>query len=187
MSRHSGTNPGARHLRAGPALCGVLVLVAQGFGLGARLPAPGTWGSILGLGLTALLLWPGSYGLFVMGIVVGLVTSVPICTAAERALAQKDPGSIVLDELMAQPLCYLGWVTDLWLRTGRCSVADLLVQSDGWWLAAAGFLVFRLLDVAKPWPIRATQRWPGGWGVVADDVLAALATALVVLLLSWMP
>jgi len=158
--------------------------VAQGFGVGARLPAPGTWGSLLGVGLFAALVWPGNYPLYLAGTAIGVWLSVPLCTVAERRLNQKDPGSVVLDELTAMPLGYLGWVTDTWLEVGRCSLADLFAHSNGWLLIGAGFLAFRFFDILKPWPIRSMQRLPGGWGVVLDDVLAALATAAVVFVLS---
>lgn len=160
------------------------VFLAQGFGLCARLPAPGTWGSLLGLMAFAALAWPGSYPFYLAGTVFLLAVSVPICTAAELALGRKDPGSVVLDEMVAMPLCYLGWVTDRWLATGRCSLEDLLAQPHAWFIVGSGFLVFRCLDIAKPWPIRAVQSLPGGWGVMLDDILAALGTAAVVLLLT---
>lgn len=161
-----------------------VVFLAQGFGVGARLPAPGTWGSLLGVGLFTVLAWPGSYPLYVLGTVLGILISVPICTAAERVLKRKDPGSVVLDELTAMPLCYLGWVTDTWLEVGGCSLEELFANNDAWWMLGAGFVAFRFFDILKPWPIRTLQRLPGGWGVVLDDVLAGLATAAVVFILS---
>jgi phosphatidylglycerophosphatase A len=148
------------------------------------LPAPGTWGSLLGLGLFAALAWPGNYPFYLAGTAVCVLLSVPLCTAAELALGQKDPGSVVLDELTAMPLCYLGWVTDTWIEVGRCSLEDLFANTNGWLTIGIGFVAFRFFDILKPWPIRGVQRLPGGWGVVLDDVLAALATAVVLLLLS---
>jgi phosphatidylglycerophosphatase A len=161
-----------------------VVFLAQGFGVGARLPAPGTWGSLLGLGLFTVLAWPGSYPLYLLGTVLSIAISVPVCTAAERVLKRKDPGSVVLDELTAMPLCYLGWVTETWLEVGRCSLEELFATTHGWFLLGAGFVAFRFFDILKPWPIGAVQRLPGGWGVVLDDGLAALATAAVVFVLS---
>jgi phosphatidylglycerophosphatase A len=154
--------------------------------VGAWLPAPGTWGSLLGIGLFLLLAWPGNYLFYLGGTVLCLLASVPICTAAERILNRKDPGSVVLDELTAMPLCYLGWVTHTWLATGRCSLDELFAQDYAWLIVGLGFLAFRFLDIAKPWPIRAVQKMPGGWGVVLDDLLAALGTAVLVLLVTRM-
>ena len=162
----------------------MLLFVAQGFGVGARLPAPGTWGSFLGLVLFAMLAWPGDYLFYLAATLFCPLVSVPICTLAEGALGRKDPGSVVLDELTAMPLCYLGWVTDTWLAVGRCSLDDLFNRGNAWLILVLGFLAFRLFDIAKPWPIRAVQRLPGGWGVVLDDLLAAACSAVVVLLLS---
>jgi phosphatidylglycerophosphatase A len=179
--------PRAPSAHARSRTAGLTLFVAQGFGVGARLPAPGTWGSLLGVGLFAALAWPGHYPFYLAGTVICVWLSVPLCTAAESALGQKDPGSVVLDELTAMPLCYLGWVTATWLEVGRCSLPDLFANTNGWLLIGAGFLAFRFFDILKPWPIRSVQRLPGGWGVVLDDVLAALATALVLFLCSRLP
>ncbi|HZI32000.1 MAG TPA: phosphatidylglycerophosphatase A, partial [Candidatus Binatia bacterium] len=79
----------------------VMVWIAQGFGVG-RIPfAPGTFGSVVGLLWFALLLWPGNLWFLVGGIIVGVLVSVWFCGAAEKALNQKDPSSVVLDEIAA--------------------------------------------------------------------------------------
>jgi phosphatidylglycerophosphatase A len=77
-------------------------------------------------------------------------------------LRARDPGKIVLDEVVAIPLCFLGWRT-------------LLGAAPAWVLLLAGFLLFRLFDIVKPFGISGLQRLPAGWGVVADDFAAALA------------
>jgi phosphatidylglycerophosphatase A len=132
------------------------------------------------LGLAA----SGRFGWYLAGTVAGLWLSVGVCGAAERILREKDPGTVVLDEVAAVPLGYLTWAVDTWLATGRCGWAELFAQDGAWLLLAVGFVAFRLFDVVKPWPISAAQRLPGGWGVVLDDLLAALCTAGVLLLLS---
>ncbi len=160
----------------------MILFIAQGFGVGTRLPAPGTWGSLLGLGLFVLLVGPGNYFVYLGATVLSILVSVPICTLAERALGRKDPGSVVLDELTAMPLCYLGWVTHAWLAIGNCSWGTMFAQPGAGLTFGLGFLVFRFFDILKPWPIGAIQQLPRGWGVVLDDVLAAFCTATVLLI-----
>jgi phosphatidylglycerophosphatase A len=75
-------------------------------------------------------------------------------------------------------------VTDVWLSTGGCSLPDLFTHDFAWPILGLGFLIFRGFDIAKPWPISAAQHLPRGWGVILDDVLAALCTAAVILLMT---
>jgi len=156
---------------------GIIVWVAQGFGVG-RIPfAPGTWGSLLGIGWSWLLLWPGSAGLYALGIIAGALAAIELCGAAERILGQHDPGSVVLDEIVAVPIALGGYVGLWWWQSGELPHPARLSQ---WWPAAAGaFALFRLFDIWKPWPIRRLQTLPGGWGVVADDLAAGVSAAIV--------
>ncbi len=134
-------------------------------GLGDRLPAPGTTvGSLAG----ALLYWgaasalPHAGSLVALGgLAVLLPTAVWACgtEATRRALA--DPGPVVLDEVAGQ-----------WLALAVVALARGTPPGPRELLVA--FLLFRLLDIAKPWPIRRLERLPGGWGIVADDLAAAL-------------
>ncbi len=164
------TAGGERRLRSR-----VLVLAAQGFGVGRIRPAPGTWGSLLGVLWFLVLLWPRHLGVFTAGALTGLIASVWICGAAERILGRTDPPSVVLDELVAIPLCYAGWVGWVWLETGQVPAPAYFLRGSAVWLTLGIFLAFRAFDIAKPWPIGAAQRLRGGWGVTADDALAALA------------
>lgn len=153
--------------------------VAQGFGLGRFPYAPGTVGSLGGLLWTMLLMVPGNLWVFLAGTMVGLALSVWLCGDAERLLQQKDPPSVVLDELTALPLCFLPWMISAWIQHRALPAPDSLFAARTWIFTAVLFGLFRLLDVVKPWPIRSSQRLPGGWGVTVDDVLAALGVALV--------
>lgn len=134
--------------------------VALGLGSGLSPFAPGTFGS-----LVAVLLW----ALFVItaepdmtGRLVFLAIAILLCTWsadwASRRLQRKDPGCIVSDELAGQWLALL-CVPDAW----------------PWWLAA--FVLFRIFDISKPWPMRRLERLPGGFGIVADDLAAGLYAA----------
>jgi phosphatidylglycerophosphatase A len=149
----------------------LILFVAQGFGVG-RIPcAPGTWGSVVGLGWFALLLWPGSFLLFVLGTMLGLVASVWFCGRGEKILGETDPGSIVLDEIAAIPVCFALLLTRVDFQQAW---TNLFCKPTGMVFLLAGFALFRLFDIWKPWPVKQSQKLPGGWGVTVDDLLAAL-------------
>jgi phosphatidylglycerophosphatase A len=154
--------------------------IAQGFGIGRIAVAPGTFGSLLGLGWLAVLLAFRSWTLFFLGAAAGIAASVWLCGEAERILGRKDPGSVVLDEIAAIPLCFTGWLAAAGLRRHSIPGPEYFWAH---WLSSIGvFALFRLFDVAKPWPVRQSQILPGGWGITIDDVLAAGYVNLVVLL-----
>lgn len=168
-----------------PPKSAALLWVAQGFGLG-RIPwAPGTFGTVGGLVWLAVLLavgglWPaGSFWLYVLGMLASFALSVWLCGAAERMLGQPDPGSVVLDEIVAVPLCFLVWVASEWFSLHHWPAPAELWHSPGAGLAVAGFVLFRIFDIAKPWPVKQSQALPGGWGITVDDLLAALYVNLV--------
>ena len=131
--------------------------IATGLGVGLVSPAPGTVGGLWGLPLAwAVGMLAGVEAQLLAIVVIGLA-SVAICSAAARALGgSKDPQSIVLDEIAALPIVFLG----------------LVPSGPAVWLA--GWLLFRLFDVTKPLPIRLFERLPGGWGIMADDWAAAV-------------
>lgn len=161
----------------------LVVWLAQGFGIG-RIPwAPGTFGSVLGLGWFALLLWIAHWNLLVAVAIflASVIGSVWTCEAAEILMGQKDPGSVVLDEIVALPTCFLGWVFYLWLELGEMPPLELFFGPTTWFLAAGVFLAFRFFDIVKPWPVRQSQDLPHGWGVMVDDQLAAVYVNLTVL------
>ena len=162
----------------------IKLFIAQGFGVG-RIPfAPGTFGSLLGLVWFAilLLLANGNLLAFLFGCFAGVGVSVWLCGVAEKILKQKDPGSVVLDEIIAVPLCFLGWLGVEFIQTGRLPTFGEVFRFENAALLAAGFLVFRFFDIVKPWPVRQSQWLLGGWGVTIDDVLAAGYVNLVWLL-----
>ncbi len=133
--------------------------------LGLLKPGPGTWGSVAGIGYFYVCVAPlGALGV-VLANVIGIALAVFFCGEAEERLKQRDPGEIVLDEFVAIPLCFLGWPLGLAL-------------APAWAVLLAGFVLFRLFDIAKPFGISRLQALPGGWGVVADDLAAAVATCL---------
>ncbi|MCI0537287.1 MAG: phosphatidylglycerophosphatase A [Verrucomicrobiales bacterium] len=155
------------------------LFLAQGFGCGKIPFAPGTFGSVLGLGWFALLLWPGSVLILAMGTLGGIALSVRLCGLAEKQLHQRDPSSVVLDEIVAMPICFLGWLVGFWGKHQVLPGPEYFFRNETWLLTASTFVLFRIFDILKPWPLRQSQALPGGWGVTVDDLLAAVCTAII--------
>jgi phosphatidylglycerophosphatase A len=159
--------PSAREVLRSP-----VHLLAFGGGAGLAPVAPGTFGTLVGIPLWWLL---APFGPVVYGAAMLLLFGAGcwICGASARRLGMHDYGGIVFDEVVG----YL------------VSAAPLLaaVPSPGgvWAGLAAAFLLFRLFDVWKPWPVRALdRRVHGGFGIMLDDAVAALfAAALLALAL----
>lgn len=139
--------------------------VATLFGLGSLPAAPGTWGSLGTLMIWAPLRaafpeleWPGLAALTALAV---------YAAGAEAARVRgRDPGHVVVDEAAGMALTLVA-----------LPVAPSLLQ------LGCGFLLFRLFDVVKPPPLRALERLPGGFGIVADDLGAGLYALLVVRLI----
>jgi phosphatidylglycerophosphatase A len=159
----------------------LLLWLAQGFGLGRIPVAPGTFGSLAGLGWFALLLLTGRFSLFLAGTLAGLLLSIWLCDLGEKALRQKDPGSVVFDEIAAVPACFVGWLLRIVRETGSLPNPGYFLAEHRWLAVLGVFAAFRFFDVLKPWPLRQSQSLPGGWGVTIDDALAAVYVNVVVL------
>jgi phosphatidylglycerophosphatase A len=155
-------------------MASIILWLAYGGGVGRIPVAPGTFGSLIGVLWFAILLSVQNFWMFLGGIAAGVLASVPICGKAEEMLQSRDPGSIVLDEICAVPMCFIPWVMSEWLRKGIWPPFETFFGAKTWYLTVIIFVLFRVFDILKPWPVRQSQRLPGGWGVVMDDVLAAL-------------
>lgn len=151
---------------AASSLTDRLALSLATLGPAGRMPfAPGTWGSAAALVLAPWIFvpLPLSARLGALGLVLAAGTWAAART--EKILGRKDPGCVVVDELLGQwtafaPFHLTGWTTAMPL--------ELL----------ALFALFRLFDIVKPWPIRAVERSvPGGLGVMLDDLVAGLFAA----------
>ena len=151
-----------------------VVWLAQGLGIGRLRPGPGTWGSLFGILWFALLVATGSIWGYCIGTIHGVFLSVVICGLAEKKLGEKDPGSVVLDEVIAMPLCFGAWVLSHVHATGQMPEVRYFLSGNNWLGVIGIFAAFRLFDIWKPWPVRQSQSLPGGWGVTVDDLLAAL-------------
>lgn len=158
-----------------------LLWLAQGFGIGRIPVAPGTFGSLVGLLWFALLLLTQNLWCFLGGALAGLAVSVWLGGAGEKILGQKDPGSVVIDEIAAMPLCFIGWIALDMAKTGSLPAPEYLFSQELWPLTLGVFAAFRFFDVIKPWPVRQSQALAGGWGITVDDVLAAAYVNLVAL------
>lgn len=137
--------------------------------LGRARKGPGTVGSLAGIALYAVLFHQTTpLGYLLLSLLL-IYLAVAICDEAEQRLQMRDPGMIVLDEFVAVPLVFLG-------MNGS---QGLIAQHGGWPVLLAGFLLFRLFDIFKPFGISKLQNLPGGLGCVMDDVAAAAASCFV--------
>ena len=166
-------NPTWRFLFAHPAHP-----IALGFGSGLAPRAPGTVGTLWAW----LVFWLFREGFSDTQLALVLAAALAIgwwaCTATARHLGSADPGAIVWDEVVAF------WLV-LWL-----------VTPAGFWAQAVAFVLFRFFDAAKPGPVAWADRlfkarggaapgWAQGFGILFDDLVAALCTLLVIALWRW--
>ena len=149
-------------------------LLTSCFGLG-RLPvAPGTWGSLPPMIVFGLLVQFGASTLaisIVMAafILAGSVVCVMFAPAAIEATGRKDPREVIADEIAGQAVTYLAI---LFMTLQQPSLGQTFA------LAVPGFVLFRLFDITKPYPIRKLEKLPSGWGILADDILAGVYAAV---------
>ena len=148
----------------------LILLVAEGFGIGRSPVAPGTFGTLLGFVWIYLLLLPQNVALYIGGAVLGLFGAVVIGSRAEEILKKKDPGSIVIDEIASLPIVFL----PVLLKAG--AQPPFYFLKNYWVELVLTFVLFRVFDIWKPLGIRRSQDLPGG--LVLDDALAAVAAGI---------
>ena len=153
----------------------IALWLAQGLGIGRIRIVPGTFGSGLGFLWFLLIIAQGNFALFATAVLLGFFVSVVCAESAERILNQHDPNSIVIDEIIAVPICFLGW---MWVDPSFDGPMWFLTAGR-WNITLAILFGFRVFDILKPWPVKQSQRLPGGWGVTVDDVLAAVYVAII--------
>ena len=153
-------------------------------GVGYLPLAPGTWGSLVGVGLylllqfliyrfirlfagpnSLMLLSPWSFFIAIELALITLITLVGIWAAskAEALLGRKDPGKVVIDEVAGQLIALLPIVPRL---------------DPGWLSIIAAFLLFRLFDIVKPYPARRFEKLESGLGIMSDDIVAGAYAAV---------
>jgi phosphatidylglycerophosphatase A len=128
--------------------------------------APGTVGSAAAFLLFVPLRLAAVPGLELAAAVVLFFAGVWAAHVTEASLGVEDPGLVVIDEVVGM------LVSLLWLPLS-------------WAVCLAAFLAFRVFDIVKPWPTKRFERLRGGWGIMADDVMAGVYANLVVQLLAW--
>lgn len=141
-------------VRAAPRADLLSTIIATAFGSGYSPIAPGTAGSAVGL----LLFWPLHQlpaAAQVAAVVVLYFVGVAASTRVARGVGIEDPGIVVVDEVVGM------WTSLLFLPLTPT-------------MAVAGFLLFRVLDVFKPYPARQFESLPGGWGIMTDDLMAGI-------------
>jgi phosphatidylglycerophosphatase A len=149
-------------------------LTATFFHIGYGQPGPGTWASV-----ATVLLWRGlapyamSYDRLIAAIVISLAVTligIPAATRMARALGQRDPSVVVIDEVAGQMIALIGASLD-------------------WMSMLAALILFRVFDIAKPFPLRRLEHLPEGLGIMLDDVgagLYALALMQLARYLGWL-
>ncbi|HWN96080.1 MAG TPA: phosphatidylglycerophosphatase A, partial [Methylomirabilota bacterium] len=142
--------------------------------------APGTFGSLLGLVWFTMLVATGNFWAYLAGAIEGIAFSIWLCDDAEKILGEEDPPSVVLDEIIAIPFCFLPWVASEWWTHHALPAVSDFFTGRALWMTLGIIGLFRLFDIWKPWPVRQSQRLPGGWGVTIDDLLASVYVALIV-------
>lgn len=136
------------------------MFTATGCFIGNVSVAPGTFGSILGIPLCFLISKIELAGAFVF-VILFIFFAILVAQEAEKILVEKDPGCIVIDEIAGLMVALIG------IPFNTISVV-------------AGFFIFRVLDIIKPYPIRSLERkLSGGVAIVMDDVLAGIYSNIV--------
>jgi phosphatidylglycerophosphatase A len=137
----------------------VVLFLAQGFDTGRAPVAPGTFGTLPGVVL-ALALLPTPLPVYIGITVLLLAVGIPLCGEAAIALGRKDPPSVVWDEIVGMLVT---------MTAVPLSLTSIL----------AGFALFRLFDIWKPWPIGwVDRRLQGGLGIMLDDIIAGVMACL---------
>jgi phosphatidylglycerophosphatase A len=147
-------------------------LFASCFGLGLLPGAPGTFGSVppvvvymvlsyLDIPLTAI------FAVMMFFVIIGSAVCVLCAPAIIQATQKHDPSIIVADEFAGQAVTFLAII--------------LIYPSNICLTAALAFLFFRVFDIIKPWPIRKLEKLPTGWGILADDLLAGVYAAVLMI------
>jgi len=156
-------------------------------GVGLIPLAPGTWGSLVGVGLYLVaraasvqaFVYAKARGwstppleslrttLILLMLIVMTIAGIWAASRCESLLARKDPGAVVVDEVIGQLLTFV-----------------FLPAGIGAWAIVAGFVTFRVFDIWKPYPIRRLESLEAGLGIMADDVLAGVYAATFMSLLT---
>jgi phosphatidylglycerophosphatase A len=140
-------------------------LAVATWGVGYLPLMPGTFGSLVGIGVFLLL---GSLVFQVVGVAVATALGIWAASRTEQILRLKDPGKVVVDEVAGQMI----------------ALVPVSVFALGKWWIILSFILFRLFDIFKPYPARRFESLRGGWGIMMDDLVAGVYAAVIVALLT---
>jgi len=140
-------------------------IIATFFYVGLIPLGPGTFGTLAAIPLFYVLSFTPIYIYLTITVAV-ILTSVWASTIAEEIFQKPDPGQVVADEVS-------GFLVTMILVPPTISNIFL------------GFLLFRLFDIAKPYPVRKFEKLPGGWGIVIDDVAAGVYACITLHILGY--
>ena len=188
-------------------------VIATVFGVGYAKPAPGTWGSLVGL-IVAVISHPFTwFVVFGGGLILGIGLGVPLLSGTLGMLVllvpsiavwlvlaylgvqassqiaafagTKDPQYVVIDEVSGVHLALILGLAPLTGPTTFLNTADAQafalytgMSLLNWKYLLAAFVLFRIFDIAKPFPCRRLEKLPGGWGIMADDWMAGIYAAI---------
>jgi phosphatidylglycerophosphatase A len=177
IERAPGRRTAGDYLALGVATCGVGLLPI----------APGTWGALVGVGLyllaralgaelfarasgagwSAARVEAASTTVVLLLLICVTLAGVWAASRAEKLLGRKDPGAVVIDEVAGQLIAFA-----------------FVPFKSGAWVVIAGFVLFRLFDIWKPYPVRRLEALESGLGIMADDVLAGFYAATLLALVA---
>ncbi|MDD2802401.1 MAG: phosphatidylglycerophosphatase A [Methylococcales bacterium] len=156
MSIFLNTQVGKNKLTPKQIVSDPVLFLAFGFGSGLAKKAPGTFGTLAALPLYLALIQVQNLIVYSVVTLLVILIGVWICGQAAEKLGEHDFGGIVWDEIA-------GFLVTMWLVPFT------------WQAVALGFILFRVFDIVKPWPIRWIDRQVhGGLGIMLDDVLAGV-------------
>ena len=144
---------------------GASVWIATAGGVGYFPVAPGTAGSLVGVGIVlALGLLPVTFrwrsaAVAVVAVIL-MILGAAAASKAETFFGRVDPSQVVIDEVVGQMIALVAWPV------------------AGWKTYVAGFILFRFFDIVKPFPAGRCERIAGGWGIMLDDVVAGAYSLL---------
>lgn len=147
-------------------------LLATWFYSGLLPYVPGTWGSAAALPFAVVLHALGGFPLLLLATVVVFFIGWWATTVETRGKENHDPGEIVIDEVAGQWLTLMPLSYVLWTHGSAVTILP-------WPGLVGGFILFRLFDILKPWPVSWADRKSTPFGVMFDDILAGIYAALV--------
>ncbi len=136
-------------------------IISSFFGAGYFPVAPGTLTSLVVILAYKFYLFRLSWSLYLLILFLLFFIGVYASTKVESESRKKDPRKIVIDEACGQLLV-------------------LFRMGDAWFPILIGFLLFRIFDIAKPYPIKKVETLPSGWGIMMDDIVAAIFAGVII-------